>query len=52
MFTIFWLISWLLKGDTTFVFGSGGAFWALIVAIIADVFLIGGYRTGWLIRRP
>lgn len=43
---------WLLLGNATFTFGTGGAFWSLLVAIIADLFFIGvwPHRGQWFVR--
>ena len=49
--TAIWLVMWLLLGNLTFTFGSGGAFWALVVAIIYDFFWNGYWNRGW-VRRP
>lgn len=49
-YTIFWIIMWLLLGKTTFTFGTGTEFWALIVAVLADVLYVGWGRK-W-INRP
>lgn len=51
-YTILWLIVWLLLGNSTFTFGTGGAFWALVVAIVADLFFVGFWpnRTTWFRR--
>jgi hypothetical protein len=51
-YTILWLVVWLLMDKTTFTFGTGGAFWSLIVAIIADIFVIGVWpnRARWFGR--
>lgn len=53
MYTIFWLIMFLLKGDTTLTFLSL-PFWALIVAILADIFYFGFWpaRARWFGPRP
>lgn len=48
-YTILWLVVWLIVGNTTFTFGTGGAFWALVVAIIADVLWV-GYGRKWYFR--
>lgn len=50
-YTIIWLIVWLLLGNLSFTFGTGGAFWALVVAIIADIFTFGYLRRApWYVR--
>ena len=43
-YTILWLIIWLLAGGSTLTFGSGGAFWALVVAVICDLTWFGYFR--------
>ena len=50
LYTIFWLIMWLLLGESTFTFGEGGAFFALVIAVLADILY--GYHTRWWVRRP
>lgn len=50
-YTIIWLIIWLVTGGTTFTFGTGGAFWGLVIAIIADVFYFGFLRRQtWFVK--
>lgn len=48
VYTIIWLIVWLCSGATTFTFGTGGVFWALVVAILADIFWTGYWNRGWV----
>lgn len=50
-YTIIWLIVWLLSGATTFTFGTGGAFWALLIVVVADIFYFGFLRRQtWFVR--
>jgi hypothetical protein len=46
LYTIFWVILFLMGGGTNLTFGSM-EFWALVVAIIADVFWFGLWQRGW-----
>ncbi len=48
MFTIFWLITFLLLEKTSLAF-STLPFWALVVAVLSDLFLFGFWprRTFW-----
>lgn len=46
LYTILWLIIWLMMGGTSISVGTG-EFMALIVAILADLFLNGYLRPFW-----
>jgi hypothetical protein len=51
LYTIIWLVVWLLLGNSTFTFGNGGAFWSLVIALIVDILWTGYWNKGY-IRRP
>ena len=50
LYTIFWVILWLMSGGAALAIGTP-VFWALIVAIVADIFWTGYWNRGW-VRRP
>lgn len=50
LYTIFWVILWLMMGGGSISIGTM-QFYALIVAILADVVIFGYLQRGW-VRRP
>lgn len=49
-YTIFWVILWLFNGGASLAIGTP-QFWALVVALIVDIFWFGYWQRGW-VRRP
>ena len=48
--TPIWILLWLISGAGTLALGTP-VFWALLFAIVYDLFYNGYYQRGW-VRRP